>query len=110
MIGGKIYKLFSVLLLSALTTPVLSSEVDGFNDDILLAQRSSRDNENKNENESKNSSHNERSARPVETRPSRPSDSRPARPHVKPHAPSPAQAHHHDPQPPHHHHHHHGEM
>lgn len=108
MIGGKIYKLFSVLLLSALTTPVLSSEVDGFNDDMLLAQRSSRDNENKKENESKNSSHNERSARPVETRPSRPSDSRPARPHVKPHALSPAQAHHHDPQPPHHHHHHHG--
>ena len=110
MISGKIYKLFSVLLLSALTTPVWSSEDDGFSDDILLALRSSRENENKSENENKNSSHNERSARPVETRPSRPSDSRPERPHVKPHAPSPGHAHHHDPQPPHHHHHHGGDV
>ncbi|MCR5246558.1 MAG: PorT family protein [Paludibacteraceae bacterium] len=108
MISGKISKLFSVLLLSALTTPVFSSESEEFNDDMLLAQRSSSDNENKSENENKKTSRNERSARPTETRPARPSDTRPARPQAKPHAPAPGHAHHHDPQPPHHHHHHHG--
>ena len=107
MISGKIYKLFSVLLLSALTTPVFSSESEEFNDDMLLAQRSSSDNENKSENENKKTSRNERSARPTETRPARPSDTRPERPQVKPHAPSSGHSHHHS-QPPHHHHHHHG--
>ena len=63
MISGKISKLFSVLLLSALTTPVFSSESEEFNDDMLLAQRSSSDNENKSENENKKTSRNERSAR-----------------------------------------------
>lgn len=105
MISGKISKLFSVLLLSALTTPVFSSESEEFNDDMLLAQRSSSDNENKSENENKKTSRNERSARPTETRPARPSDTRPERPQAKPHAPAPGHAHHHDPQPPHHHHH-----
>ena len=108
MISGKISKLFSVLLLSALTTPVFSSESEEFNDDMLLAQRSSSDNENKSENENKKTSRDERSARPVETRPARPSDTRPERPQAKPHTPSSGHAHHHDPQPPHHHHHHHG--
>ncbi|MBR5209442.1 MAG: hypothetical protein IKV67_06275 [Paludibacteraceae bacterium] len=105
MISGKIYKLFSVLLLSAMTTSVMSSEVEDFNEDMLLAQRTASDN---GDNDKNKSSRNERSARPVETRPSRPSDSRPERPQAKPHAPSAGHAHHHDPQPPHHHHHHHG--
>ncbi|MBQ8020601.1 MAG: hypothetical protein IJ263_09405, partial [Paludibacteraceae bacterium] len=110
MISEKISKLFSVLLLSVLTTPVFSSESEEFNDDMLLAQRSSSDNENKSENENKKTSRNERSARPVETRPARPSDARPQRPQAKPHAPSSGHAHHHDPQPPHHHHHHGGDV
>lgn len=109
MISGKIYKLFSVLLLSALTTPVFSSESEEFNDDMLLAQRSSSDNENKSENENKKTSRNERSARPTETRPARPSDTRPERPQAKPHTPSSGHAHHHS-QPPHHHHHHGGDV
>ena len=109
MISGKICRLFSVLLLSAMMTPVISSEVEEFNDEMLLAQRVASDNGDKDSDKDKNkSSRNERSARPVETRPSRPSDSRPERPQAKPHAPSPGHAHHHDPQPPHHHHHHHG--
>lgn len=109
MISGKISKLFSVLLLSALTTPVFSSESEEFNDDMLLAQRSSSDNENKSENENKKTSRNERSARPTETRPARPSDTRPERPQAKPHTPSSGHAHHHS-QPPHHHHHHGGDV
>lgn len=106
MISGKIYKLFSVLLLSAMTTSVMSSEIVEFDDEMLLAQRTASDNGDK-DNDKKKSSRNERTARPVETRPTRPSDSRPERPQAKPHAPSAGHAHHHDPQPPHHHHHHH---
>jgi|GEM_PF-951232 hypothetical protein len=107
MISGKIYKLFSVLLLSAMMTPVMSSEVEDFNDEMLLAQRTASDNGDDDKNKS---SRNERSARPVETRPSRPSDSRPERPQARPHSPSSGHAHHHDPQPPHHHHHHGGDV
>lgn len=99
MINERNLKAFlSILLQFIFVTTATSAEYEYLDGDMLLAQRTSGDSENK------SSSRNERSSsKSTEERPTRPKDERPSRPHDDGHASYGRDRHHEEP--PHHHHH-----